>query len=388
MDVDNSSCDLWPGDGRQRHAWYDDADPSTWKYEATDENSTKVSGPSDIKCRPGWFNEQFASVSHVYSEAARLGELVLTLFVGMAYARYQKYYWNARKIQGGINNLALIVGTMIDTTNKTPESVELQRAFERYLTLLKILTYMNVSPLIKEKLKLPDLEKRIMGIKQLVTPEELAILQYTVDPNSNATPEGGCPLPGSAGNGPMNTVLVWLQMTFDRMLEEKVTCGHMSEARITSYCIQFQDHLMTLRGSMATFVFLTQFPTPLAYAHMLQMLVDFICFACPFAILFQIDTVVVKKAGFVEHQPWATLPLTLAGVFFTTFFFQGLLSLAKSLNSPFGEKVDEKTGMLKDQDFMLNVKQVIKQTRMGQYTLLNASVGAPTICQPDAAAKS
>ena len=77
--------------------------------------------------------------------------------------------------------------------------------------------------------------------------------------------------------------------------------------------------------------------------------------------MYEIDTVVVKKAGFIEHEPWATMPLTLCGIFFTTFFFQGLLSLAKSLNSPFGEKVDEKTGMLKDQEFMLNVKQVRTQ---------------------------
>ena len=242
---------------------------------------------------------------------------------------------------------------------------------------------MNFSPLIKAKLTLTDLEARIVGINQLVTKEELAILQYTKDPKSVANaPDGSEPLPGSAGNGPMNTILVWLQMTFDKMLEEKVIGAHMSEARVTSYCIQFQDHLMSLRGSMAAFGFHGQFPTPLAYAHMLQLLTDFICLMCPFALMYEIDTLVVKKAGFIEHSPWATLPLTLAGIFFTTFFFQGLLNLAKALHSPFGEKMDPKTNMLKDQEFMLNVKQILKQTRMGQYSLLNSSIAAPIVCQP------
>ena len=50
-----------------------------------------------------------------------------------------------------------------------------------------------------------------------MTKEELAVLQFTKDPTSAPVkPENAAVLPGSAGNGPMNTVLVWLQMTFDK----------------------------------------------------------------------------------------------------------------------------------------------------------------------------
>ena len=144
------------------------------------------------------------------------------------------------------------------------------------------------SPLIKAKVTLADLEKRVMGIKQLITEEELAILQYTDDPTGKtckALPDKATKLPSAGPNAKMNTILVWLSMTFDKMIEEGVTCGHVSLARKTSLCINFQENLMGLRGAMATFVFINQFPIPLAYAHMLQMLVDFICFFCPFATL-------------------------------------------------------------------------------------------------------
>lgn len=373
------------------HATTDDDCPtnesvpdSLGEYKINEDVSSLIynyTGTDDLKCRPMWFNEQFSSLAHSYDKVAQLGELVLALFVGLAYKRYQQYYWETRKIQGSVNNIALCVGSMVDVENKSPVSIELQRTFERYLCLIQILTYMNVSPLIQAKVSMADLESRVIGIDQLVTAEELAILQYTKTEGKSDKPADGQVLPGSAGNGPMNTILVWLQMTFDQMLEEKVIGNKMSEARVTSYCCRFQEHLMTLRGTMATFVFLKQFPTPLAYAHMLQILVDSICIMCPFALVYEIDTLVIKNAGWDDHDKWATMPLTVAAIFFTTFFFQGLLSLAKALNSPFGHKVDEKTGMLVDQEFMLNVKQVLKQTRMGQYSLMNSSIAAPAICQ-------
>ena len=109
--VDNSTCEWWPdigpAKGRTRSYTYDIDDLTNvtiakLNSEYTRKNGTLTwYGPPDITCRPAWFNEQFVSVTHVYQESARLGELVLTLFVGLAYKRYQEYYWNARKIQGG-----------------------------------------------------------------------------------------------------------------------------------------------------------------------------------------------------------------------------------------------------------------------------------------------
>ena len=132
----------------------------------------------------------------------------------------------------------------------------------------------------------------------------------------------------------------------DRALAEKIILAHHSEARTVSICAQFQGHLCDLRGSMATFGFMKQFPIPLAYAHMMQVLVDVVCILCPFAVMYEIDTVVVYYAGFREHDPWATLPLTVVGVCFITMFYQGLLELAKVLLNPFGEEIDHTVSCL------------------------------------------
>ena len=51
--------------------------------------------------------------------------------------------------KGAINNLAMTTGASINTSNTSENSIELQRTFERYLTLVHVLMYMNASPLIK-----------------------------------------------------------------------------------------------------------------------------------------------------------------------------------------------------------------------------------------------
>jgi len=345
-----------------------------------------LSEQDDLKCRPGWFNEQFVAVSKCYKDVAKLGKLVLTMFVGLAYRRYVQFYWGSRKVQGAINNMALILGSVCDYENKSELSIKLQQDLERYLVLVHVLMYMNISPYIGEKLSIPDLGKRVMGIDKLLTEEEMNIMMYVVKPGHGTPPEKAVIMPGAAGNGPMNTVLVWIQMAFDRALAEKIILVHHSEPRTVSICAQFQDHLCDLRGAMATFGFMKQFPIPLAYAHMMQVLVDFVCLLCPFAVMYEIDSVVVGKAGFREHDPWATLPLTVFGVCFITYFYQGLLSLAKVLSNPFGEAIDPKTGELKDKEFMINVKQILKQTRCGQFTFFNSAIAAPTCCITETAA--
>jgi len=334
----------------------------------------------DLKCRPGWFNEQLVAVSGTYKSVARLGKLVLTMFVGLAYKRYIQFYWGSRKVQGAVNNMALILGSVCDYENTSELSIKLQGDLERYLMLVHVLMYMNISPYISDKLSLDDLNKRVMGIDQLLTEEELNIMKYIVEPGSGGVPENAVMMPGAKGNGPMNTVLVWLQMAFDRALAERIILAHHSEARTVSICAQFQGHLCDLRGSMATFGFMKQFPIPLAYAHMMQLLVDVVCLLCPFAVMYEIDTVVVHYAGFREHDPWATLPLTVMGVCFITMFYQGLLELAKVLLNPFGEEIDHTTGELKDKEFMINVKQILKQTRCGQFTFFNSAIAAPACC--------
>ena len=45
------------------------------------------------------FNEQFVALQETYIRVHGLGVLVLTMFLALAYKRYDSFYWNTRKVQ-------------------------------------------------------------------------------------------------------------------------------------------------------------------------------------------------------------------------------------------------------------------------------------------------
>eukprot|EP00622_Pseudochattonella_farcimen_P004200 FR739538.1.p1 GENE.FR739538.1~~FR739538.1.p1 ORF type:complete len:294 (+),score=32.01 FR739538.1:60-884(+) len=267
---------------------------------------------------------------------------------------------------------------------------------------------MNASPLIKDHLEIKDLRKRILGIDQLITEEEVAILLMVTTPKAwdgAQNPKGKIQLPpvdmrtkkvlqkpenaqvlvGSSGNGAMLTVLVWLQTTFDKMAEEGVIFGpDISPARKVAVFSAFEDNLCTLRGGMATFGFFKQFPVPLGYVQLLQFLVDVTCFLAPFTFIYEIDSLVVENAGFLDHEPWSIIVFILIATGSSVFFLQGLFSLAETLCEPFGTKdaIDKYSHQLEDKEFLFNVKLIMKQTRLGQFTFMNSKVQeyVPQIC--------
>lgn len=262
----------------------------------------------------------------------------------------------------------------------------MRKNFERYLVLVNILMYMQVSPIVAARVKLEDLwQKKVMGM-YLLTEEEYRILAFTKNPNMlEKHPPNAFELPGSAGNGPMNSVLVWLSMLFDKATAEGAFRSNIEVVRHTSLSIHFQKNLQTLRGAMAHFNFQTQLPVPLAYAHLIQTLVDAVVLVSPFAVIYEINTVVVSRSGYT-HDIWNTLPLTLLAVILHTYFWLGLRSLAKVFISPLGEKMssaDPKTSFLVDEDFCINVLSIMKQTRLQVCVFFNTATHAPEICFPN-----
>jgi len=243
---------------------------------------------------------------------------------------------------------------------------------------------MQVSPYIKNKMSLEKLKDNDCMGQRLLTQEEYNILQYTINSKSEP-PTGAVPLPGSAGNGPMNSILVWMCMLFDKGTHEMdVFRANISDVRMLALCKQFQNNVKKLRGSMASFGFEKQLPIALAYAHMMQLLVDVICLLTPFSIMYDINTLVVDKAGYIEHNRWATLPLTLIATALQVYFYQGLLALAKVFLYPFGRKMeqdrnDPHSQHLYDKAFCVDVGCILKQTRCGTYMFFESTACAPAI---------
>lgn len=340
----------------------------------------------DLRCRPTWFDEHVASLSFISRKLEHLGTFVLTFYLGNAYARFNALYWNCRACQGAFNNIAMGIGSALDPTNISEDQKQWRQTFERYLNLCHVILYMNVSPYVQNKVSMEKLRDHdCMGVR-LLTDEEYTILKFTQNPKSvDMPPDGSIVLPGSAANGPMNTVLVWLCMLFDKGSNDvNVFRADISDVRMLAVCKRFQDNIRNLRGKMAKFGFEKQLPIPLAYAHMMQLLVDVICLLTPFSIMYDINTLVVDKAGYIEHNRWATLPLTMFATAIQVYFYQGLLALSKVFLYPFGRKMapdrdDPTSEHLYDRAFCVDVTTILKQTRLGTFIFFESTSCVPSV---------
>jgi hypothetical protein len=334
------------------------------------------------KCRPEWFDEHLSSITHVARDLTSLSTFVLTFYLGYSYARYIDYYWACRAVQGRINDLALIVGANINFSKmeNDPDLDDWAVTFERYLNLVHFLCHAKTSPVLQNKKILTDpqgtgsvlLNETILGM-QLCTEEEYGALLRAKD-------IGG-------PNGPGNTVLVWLTMLYDKgvNMDRAYFRDNTDAARMTALNMAFQDKIEALRGAIAHIGFELQLPVPLAYAHMMQFFVDTICVLYPFVAVYEVNTVIIKSTGYTEMDLWASLPFTLLGVFFFSFFYQGLLALSKTFAAPAGRSVDPKNPATEvlDKEFYIEVRTILNQTKGGTYMFFNTGKMAPKVLRPN-----
>ena len=112
------------------------------------------------------FNELVASLATVTVKLHTLCFLTLAFYLEFSYKRYNKFYWNCRKVQGAINNLALIVGTSCDPDIQSPALPKSKEEklltdfcnFERYLNLVHVLMYWKFSPVLEDPQVISGLE--------------------------------------------------------------------------------------------------------------------------------------------------------------------------------------------------------------------------------------
>lgn len=360
-----------------------------WIYTSQSDMECSDAAADDLKCRPKWFDEQITAMSLVATKISHLAHLVLVTYLAINYKRFNSIYWNCREVQGAINNLALIVGSSLDHEKKDEISLSFRKNFERHLNLLHMLMYAapKTSPIIQHLVTLETLrDQEALGMKLLADEEEYHVLRAVQHPQHPDKPTNGVELPGSSGTGPMNHVLIWLVMGFNKAIDHEVFRDNIGHSRSVSLSVNFNKNIRVLRGAMAKFGFEQAFMVPLAYAQMLQHLVDVLCILSPFTVMYGINTDIIKQAGYDEYNRYITIYFTLFAIAIYVGFYQGLLALAQVLQNPLGTRIElrgpkkYKHPDLYLKEFSINVKQILKQTRCLTYTFFNVSDFAPDVC--------
>eukprot|EP00978_Attheya_sp_CCMP212_P017915 scaffold48344_cov49-Attheya_sp.AAC.6 len=113
-----------------------------------------------------------------------------------------------------------------------------------------------------------------------------------------------------------NAILTWIGSTFMRGCESKEPCIRMpANAHFAAL-----GKLCDLRGACGTIGDMLDARCPIAYVHLIQLLVDFFLVMTPFAAL--------------EEMGW----FSIGGTFLLSLFFSGLMDLAKMLYDPFNNE--------------------------------------------------
>jgi hypothetical protein len=219
----------------------------------------------------------------------------LAFYLNTAKTLFDSVLVSTRQVQGRLNDMNLIAASHAKRDvfgNMTPESQDLCAVIGRYTRLFAILFYSSQCRRYESLLTndgLAGMQKR-----GLVTQEESNILSA---------------LPPKAR---YNAVFSWIMSTFTRGCEDPDPQVRMPSNAHFAFLLRMTD----LRGSCATITDLVDARCPLAYVHLVQLLVDSFLILTPFAAL--------------GEMGWFSVGAT----FLLSLFFSGLMDLAKMLYDP------------------------------------------------------
>jgi hypothetical protein len=224
----------------------------------------------------------------------------ITFFVNQSYALWRKCYELSRRLQGRLHDLDMTLA--IHATRKAPSSPNEPSAYtsssrqilelvSRYVRLFNLLTYASFTRSHRPILT-PRGMRRLVE-RGLMTPQEREIL---VDAELPATQRH-------------NAILLWIARAFVEGRE----AGHFQGG--AGFEEQFLEKVHVCRGSYGAIGDELQGRMPLAYAHIVQVLVDVVLWMYP---LMAISS---GMSGF----------LTVLGTGLLTVCYQGLFDLAKQV---------------------------------------------------------
>eukprot|EP00978_Attheya_sp_CCMP212_P030371 scaffold111422_cov53-Attheya_sp.AAC.5 len=251
------------------------------------------------------FRESLTGFNILWGQLLSVTTFTLTFFLNQSYALWRKCYELSRRLQGRLNDLGMTCASHAtrktnpdnpsEPSRYTPESRQLLELIARYIRLFNLLTYASFT-----RSHRPILTPR--GMRRLVdrgvlTPQERQVL---VDAEVPATQRH-------------NAVVLWIM----RLFEEGRQAGHLQGG--SGFEQQFLEKCHVIRAQYGAIGDELQGRMPLAYAHIVQVLVDVILWMYPF----------------MAFSTGMTPFLGVLGTGLLTMFYQGLFDLAKQFLDPY-----------------------------------------------------
>ena len=278
--------------------------------------------------------------SILWGQLLSVTTFTLTFFLNQSYGLWRKCYDYSRRLQGRLNDLGLTLAA--HATRSTPSSPDMPSTYtpqsrqalelvSRYVRVFNLLTYASFT-----RSHRPILTPR--GMRRLVergilTPKEREILSDAEVPATQRH----------------NAVLIWLIRLFLEGRQSGIFEGGMGFEQ------QFMEKCHVIRAQYGAIGDELQGRMPLAYAHIVQILLDVVLWMYPFMAL---------STGMAWY-------ISILGSGLLTMFYQGLFDLAKQFLDPYDNENYGKG------DDPLVIDTLIAETNAGSVRWMNSFAQQP-----------
>ena len=253
--------------------------------------------------------DKLSGFSILWGQLLSVTTFTLTFFLNQSYALWRKCYELSRRLQGRLNDLGMTLAA--HAARKTPASPtelstyttasrQMLELVSRYIRMFNVLTYASFTRSHRPILT-PRGMRRLVE-RGLLTAQEREVL---VDAEIPATQRHNC-------------LILWIIRVF---LEAR-QAGHITGG--AGFENQFMEKIHVIRAQYGAIGDELQGRMPLAYAHIVQVLVDVVLWFYP---------VMSFSSGM---SPF----VGVLGSGLLTMFLQGLFDLAKQLLDPYDNGKD------------------------------------------------
>jgi len=333
--------------------------------------------------------------------AGLLARHVHHLLLFIAYSVWSSVLQISRRVQGRLNDLGLLCASSAARTadhQYTSASAALLDTIARYVRLFSVLFYASVSTRFAPLLTPQGLEMLVEYAALTVEERDLllesdishtAILGWLWATIANGLRDGrlpgaGAPLVSSppTDNGEEEedgqrlastagvveptglAMLTAAQLNELQRASRGGGCSTRAHAAPAQLQMLFEQKFLELRSTFATVSDTLSGRMPLAYAQLVQILVDMLVIATPFALLPAIDTLGVTGV--------------ILGTGVITFFYSSVLNLAKVFLDPYDN--ESYGGRLFG--IAINVGTLMQETNVGSRRYLRAAAKLPSAARP------
>ena len=298
-----------------------------------------------FRCFPA-YKDRLQGFSILWGQLLSVATFTLTFFVNQSFGLWRKCYEYSRRLQGRLNDLGLTLAahaTRAEPSREeeleamengkhqllstyTPEAKQVLQLVARYIRLFNLLTYASFTRSHRPILT-PSGMRRMVERGLMTQQEKDALTQADV-----------------AATQRHNGILLWIVSVFN----EARRAGHIQGG--PGFEQQFVEKIHVIRAQYGAIGDELQGRMPLAYAHIVQVLVDTILWMYPF------------MAFSSNMSP----TIGVLGCGLLTMFYQGLVDLAKQFLDPYD---NENYGRGYDP---ICVDTLIAETNAGSVRWMNA----------------